>query len=394
MRGEANIQSRTIFRQTSWMTGLLVLFCTLLCHAQSIHSDKCPVKNVSTDLSSTSRQLDDHELMIIPVVVHVVYNDEQENISDEQIFSQLDAINLDFRKLNEDANLTVSDFQSLAADVAIEFELADTDPQGKPTDGITRTATEHGAFANNDLHSADLGGVDAWDTDKYLNIWVANLASGIIGYASQPDSEEEYDGIAIHFKNFGTKGTVEEPYHLGRTLTHEAGHWLGLNHLWGDGGCESDDGIEDTPNQQQSSTGCELEQVSCGSLDMVQNFMDFSEDECMSLFTAGQAELMRNTLMTFRSGMYTTQAILSASFQARPNEIHLRKYNENMIINLSQIAMQGELIIYDISGHMLFRQWIEEVYKDIYLTLESNVSGHMKVVQYRTEQKVFSAKFI
>jgi hypothetical protein len=243
------------------------------------------------------------EILKVAVVVHVVYNQPDENISDAQIRSQLEALNRDFRRKNADTSATAGAFKSVAADAGIEFYLARFDPDGRPTNGITRTTTRHGAFGNNDIHQSTKGGKDAWDASRYLNVWVCNLAAGTTGYGTPPGTPPFRDGVVVHFRYFGTTGNVQPPYHLGRTATHEVGHWLELQHLWGaTGGCTDDDGIADTPMQEHPSSGCQTRRITCGNLNMVQNYMDYSDDACMNLFTQGQVVVMRSALLQHRNG--------------------------------------------------------------------------------------------
>ena len=259
---------------------------------------------LTATLAFISAKTYSQDILEIPVVVHVVYNQEEENISDAQIRSQIIALNKDFRRLNEDRENTNPLFQDVAADVEVEFYLAGIDDQGLPFDGIIRKQTSHGVFGNSDIHYDALGGSDVMAPDQYLNIWVCRLAAGTNGFASSPGGNPDEDGVVINFQFFGTEGNVLEPYHLGRTATHESGHYLGLNHTWGiSGGCGDDDGIEDTPLQATSSDQCDTEVESCGSVDMAQNFMDLTEDACLNLFTLGQKEVMRNTITTLRSGL-------------------------------------------------------------------------------------------
>lgn len=250
--------------------------------------------------------LSDDVTITIPVVVHIVYKEEVENISEAQIFSQIEVLNKDFRRKNEDATNTPAIFQSVAADVNIEFCLASTDPNGDPTNGITRTHTEQAIFDFDDaIKDSNRGGGDAWDTQSYLNIWVGNLGA-FLGYASFPGGNLALDGIVINYTAFGTLGTAAPPFDLGRTTTHEVGHWLNLYHIWGDGGCGLDDGVQDTPLAGASSSNeppCATpSQNTChegaGDLpDMFQNFMDYSHDACMNLFTKGQKTRMRSLFM-------------------------------------------------------------------------------------------------
>ncbi len=229
-------------------------------------------------------------VVTIPVVVHVVYNNTAENISDAQILSQITVLNKDFRRTNSDANGTWPQ----AADSEIEFCLATVDPNGNPTTGITRTSTSTTAFAANDnMKRNSTGGKDAWPAGSYLNLWICDLSGGLLGYAQFPGGAAATDGVVIDYQYIGTIGTATAPFNLGRTATHEVGHWLNLRHIWGDGGCSVDDFVSDTPASDGPNYGCAPSTVSCGTVDMVQNYMDYSDDGCMNLYTAGQKARMR-----------------------------------------------------------------------------------------------------
>lgn len=236
--------------------------------------------------------------VVIPVVVHVVYNTPTQNISDEQIFSQIDVLNEDFGRLNRDRFNTPSVFSQVAVSSKIRFRLANRDPYGNPTNGITRKATQQRLFSpsDNGVKYSAMGGVDAWDTQSYLNIWVTDLGNGMLGYAQFPGGgRTETDGVVIGYKFFGTTGTVVSPFDLGRTCTHEVGHWLNLKHIWGDGPCNVDDLVADTPPVGDAHYGCVTQATACdGSPAMVSNFMDYTDDACMNLFSFGQAERMRS----------------------------------------------------------------------------------------------------
>ena len=194
----------------------------------------------------------------IPVVVHVVYNTAQQNISDAQIQSQIDVLNQDYRMINSDLSSVPNAFKPLVADSRIEFELAKKDPNGNPTNGITHTHTNAASFSYDDsVKSAANGGVDPWPADKYLNIWVCQLGGGLLGYAQFPGGPAATDGVVILHSAFGTNGTATAPFNLGRTATHEIGHWLNLRHIWGDdgNGCNGSDFVDDTPNQASENYG-------------------------------------------------------------------------------------------------------------------------------------------
>lgn len=237
-------------------------------------------------------------VITIPVVVHVIYNTPEENISEAQIQSQIDVLNEDFRRLNADKD----DLWQQAADTQIQFCMAKTDPEGKPTNGITRKASSRTIWGTEDvMKRASTGGVDAWDTSVYLNMWVCNIGNGYLGYAQFPGGSPLTDGVVMSPQYFGSyqKGTgfyLKAPFNLGRTATHEVGHFFNLRHIWGDGGCSQDDFVSDTPVSDAANYNCRATHTSCGTKDMVQNYMDYSDDFCMNLFTQGQKDRMRATL--------------------------------------------------------------------------------------------------
>lgn len=251
-------------------------------------------------------------VITIPVVFHVVYNSEEENISDEQLYSQLDILNADFRRLNTDAVNTPEYFQGVAADAEIEFCLATIDPEGNPTTGITRTRSGQSAFSyvRDNIKYAVEGGTNIWNSSQYLNIWICNIESGILGYATLPGAAAHRDGVVLYYKSVGAPpaNPFPGPYNLGRTATHEVGHWLGLRHIWGSGSsCLDSDGIDDTPNQLSETPGCPSGiNISCENGpfgNMYQNYMDYTNDNCMNLFTAGQVNFMKTVLTTTRTSI-------------------------------------------------------------------------------------------
>lgn len=239
-------------------------------------------------------------VITIPVVVHVVYNTTAQNISDAQIQSQIDVLNRDFRKLNPDVSNVPSVWAGLATDAQIEFCLAKRDPNGNPTTGITRTQTTKTSFsdAGDYIKYNSTGGKDAWDRNQYLNLWVGNLSGGLLGYAQFPGGPAATDGVVCTYTGFGTMGTAAAPFNLGRTATHEIGHWLNLYHIWGDDGtgCTGSDQCADTPNQGSSNGGCpSFPKISCSNTpngDMWMNYMDYTDDRCMYMFTNGQKARM------------------------------------------------------------------------------------------------------
>ena len=260
----------------------------------------------------------------IPVVVHIVHRNDTENLGKAQIDSQIQVLNDDFRKKNADVSNVPAAFAALAADARISFKLATTDPAGNPTDGITRTRTTRNGFTDDDsVKSAGSGGADAWPADEYLNIWVCHLLGGLLGYAQFPGGPAATDGVVIRQSAFGTTGTAAAPFNLGRTATHEVGHWLNLRHIWGDDGdgCGGSDFVADTPNQAGPNTGTPtFPKTSCSNGpngDMFMNYMDYTDDVGMFMFTAGQVTRMQACLDGPRS---TIGHSVSCSGKTLPKE--------------------------------------------------------------------------
>ncbi len=246
------------------------------------------------------------DIITIPVVVHILYNTNQQNISDAQILSQIAVLNEDFRLLNGDRTSAWSDRE---ADVQIEFCMATEDPNGNATNGITRKQTTRSSWGTNDaIKFNSNGGQNAWDSSQYLNMWVGEIGGGILGYAQFPGGSASTDGVVMSPQYFGSaaKGNgffLANRFDLGRTTTHEVGHFLNLRHIWGDGNCNRDDLVNDTPLAGGSNNGCPSTNTnSCNSggndeRDMYENYMDYTDDRCMNLFTQGQKDRMRAILL-------------------------------------------------------------------------------------------------
>ncbi|MQA73551.1 MAG: zinc metalloprotease [Solirubrobacterales bacterium] len=238
----------------------------------------------------------------IPTVVHVVHRTARENISKSQINSQITALNRDLRAKNPDVTKVPAAWKGLVIDSKVEFALATRDPNGKATDGVTRTKTERRQFGvGDDVKTKAAGGAPPWPATKYLNVWVANLGGGLLGYAQFPGGPARTDGVVILHSAFGTRGTAQAPFDKGRTTTHEVGHWLNLRHIWGDTmDCSGGDRCPDTPNAEGPNYGSpSFPQVSCQNGpngDMFMNYMDYVDDAAMFMFTAGQVTRMNATL--------------------------------------------------------------------------------------------------
>ncbi|QYA26824.1 zinc metalloprotease [Gramella sp. MT6] len=221
----------------------------------------------------------------IPVVVHVVYSNSQQNISDQQINSQIDVLNADFRATNSDASSAPAEFADLVADSEVSFTLA----------AVNRHSNSRTEWGTRDEVKAVYPPVSPETT---LNIWVANIGGGILGYAQFPGGPAATDGVVISPQYFGNTGYVAAPYDQGRTATHEVGHYLNLRHIWGDGRCRQDDFVADTPESDGPNYGCpSYPTVNCRSTDMTMNYMDYVYDECMYMFSEGQKARMRTIFM-------------------------------------------------------------------------------------------------
>jgi len=253
----------------------------------------------------------DRAVITIPVVVHVVYKTSAQNISDAQIQSQIEVLNEDYRATNADISGVPSIWTNRVADTEIQFALAAQDPDGFLTNGITRTETTINDWGGSDnVKFTAEGGNDAWPSTDYLNIWVCNIGSGLLGYAYQPGINASLDGVVIGYRYFGRIG-LSGSYDAGRTTTHEVAHFLNLNHLWGNGAsnanCTADDNVSDTPKQQDPNYGCNTSfpHQTCGSSpvlsDMFNNYMDYGNDACLFFFTEGQKSRMLAALNGPRS---------------------------------------------------------------------------------------------
>lgn len=345
-------------------------------------------KNESTPKS-------DH-IYTIPVVVHVVYNNANQNLADSVIFNQIKILNEDFGRMNPDTVNMRSDFNPIAGNPRIRFVLAQIDPSGNPATGITRTQTQTTSFGSLALFTGSFtdlekvksttdGGHDPWDQTRYMNIWVCNMSisflgqetTALLGYATPPADLPNWpigsipnlsDGVVIQYQCFGSNNpnpldnggeTIEV---LGRTLTHEVGHYLGLRHIWGDGDCTQQDGIDDTPNaDDQSEFDCNTSKNTCvdniGSLgdlpDMIENYMDYSAEDCQNSFTKGQVDLMHGVLEDQRYDLVHNNVASIQSLETNYVSIYPNPTNESITIQTEKplawikiVDAQGREITY------------------------------------------------
>jgi hypothetical protein len=373
----------------------------------------------------------------IPVVVHIVYNTNEENLSDAIVKNQIAILNKDYRRLNADAANTRPEFKPVAGDAMIEFELAQIDPDGKPTAGITKTKTSKKSFFDFDIllflraalecgvdfndpasieanqacleaffekngvnfeniydsidnvKYSDKGGIDSWNQKKYLNIWVCNLSVEIFGQTtpfllgfayppvgaplfpkeSLPEGYEKNDGVVIHYQVFGKNnpavGVLKDLNGEGRTCTHEVGHYLGLRHIWGDGDCSVDDGIADTPDAIDNSQPTDGTVPDCGKLhlnntctestgpqlpDMIENYMDYSRESCMNMFTNGQINMMRSMLEGPRAELIGLQA---STDDANADRFSVYPNPATNFIQFKNLKENAQITIYAFDGRFV-----------------------------------------
>lgn len=309
---------RTMRKHFYWVFSIAVIFSqSLLAQApcSSAEYTRNEIPFISTEgnyytsifpvtAESIQSRIGANEIVTIPVVVHILYHELSENISDDEVTQLITTLNNGFRRKNADTINTPDRFKPLAADCQIEFKLAISDPRRRGTTGIVRKYSPVTKWTLDDqMKYTDKGGDDAWDPSSYLNIWICKL-SKTLGYASFPGGDKQKDGVALDFSAVRRK-----------TIIHETGHWLGLKHIWGDEYC-GDDGVDDTPKQGNFTSGCPSGiRSSCSNGkdgDMYMNYMDFTNDACINLFTKGQKEKMRSL---FEDGALRSAILLSKGLQ-------------------------------------------------------------------------------
>jgi len=229
----------------------------------------------------------------IPVVVNVLYRTTAQNISQAQIQSQIDVLNKDFSATNSDYNLTSTYNSVKSGDIRVRFVL----------DQVIRKSTTKTSWQLNDaMKKTSKGGINPTSASNKLNMWVCNLTGGYLGYAQFPGGSSSTDGVVIDDNAFGTSGSATAPFHKGRTATHEIGHWMNLRHIWGDATCGNDQ-VGDTPLHNTANYGCPSagHKSTCSGtpVEMTMNYMDYTDDPCMYMFSAGQRTRM---LAVFASG--------------------------------------------------------------------------------------------
>jgi hypothetical protein len=353
----------------------------------------------------------------IPVVVHIVYNTPEQNLHDSIILNQIDILNKDFNRLSDNANTLRSVFEPVVGPAGIYFELATVDPNGNTTTGIIRTQTENPTFGSFNAFFGDMsdlekvkstpdGGSSPWNQGEYLNIWVCNMSvdfmgeeiTALLGYATPPDGMDNWpegsvdglnDGVVIQYQCFGSNnpnelpnpdgegGTIEV---LGRTVTHEVGHYLGLRHIWGDGDCNEEDGVDDTPNAtSQSDFDCDISKNTCvdniaalggDAPDMIENFMDYSAESCMSAFTLGQIEVMVGVLEVFRPSLGDGNP-LSTQEHKLISSVYPNPFSDKLTLKIESVEVD-EIRIIGLDGKEVLHTSINQTNSIIETTIFQN----------------------
>ncbi|MBD3581809.1 zinc-dependent metalloprotease [Flavobacterium selenitireducens] len=301
-----------------------------------------------------------NSITTIKVVFHVLYKNDVQNITDEQINSQLASMNADFRRMNTDfATVVPQAFQCHASDMEICFVKATVDPNGQPATGITRKLVAPGFDLETQYYTD--AGQPAWDTSRYLNIWIGRFQTfGYLGFGTPPAAAgQPYDGLCISYKTVGCDGSAIPPFNKGRTIVHELGHYFGLSHPWGEDGSAcgdmtNDDHVGDIPSindphfgnptYPENSNMCQPDENGA----MFMNFMDYVNDEAMAFFTDDQKAIVQATLSTARMSLLGTKDLaVEKGISIYPNPA------DKFVALRSQSASLGYIEIYTANGQLL-----------------------------------------
>jgi Pregnancy-associated plasma protein-A len=279
--------------------GAMAAHMMLLERFPSYRANQMRLEDATTRRRDTRFDLKKAKIVTIKTVVNVVYKTAEQNVSTAQINSQIKAMNKDFRATNPDKSQTPAAWTGLVSDSRIQFKLVK----------VTRTKTTQDDFTHDDgVKKGSTGGIAPFNPTTHLNLWVCPLRDSLLGYAQFPGGPQATDGVVINYQAFGTSGTAQSPFHLGRTATHEIGHYLNLRHIWADTpDCGGSDNVADTPNCAGPNMGMPaFPHITCNNGpngDMFVNYMDYTDDSGMFMFTTQQVLRMRTALDTERSGL-------------------------------------------------------------------------------------------
>jgi len=279
--------------------GAMAAHMMLLERYPAFRATQMRLEGATSRRRDTGVDLKKAKLAVIKTVVNVVYKTDEQNISDAQIRSQMTAMNKDFRATNPDKSRVPAPWHGLVSDARTQFKLVK----------VTRTKTAKSGFSVDDgVKKASTGGIEPFNPQTNLNIWVCALTGGLLGYAQFPGGPASLDGVVINYLAFGTTGTAQAPFNKGRTVTHEVGHYLNLRHIWADTpDCSGSDMVADTPNCAGPNFGDPTwPVVTCNNGpngDMFMNYMDYTDDAAMFMFTTQQVLRIRTALETVRGGL-------------------------------------------------------------------------------------------
>ena len=309
----------------------------------------------------------------IPVVVHVLYNTEEQNISDDRIYSQIQTLNEDYNALNTEIENVPEEFANIIGNAGLSFCLVQSDLEGNSFNGINRVYTDIESFNMSDdaMKKTNEGGVDAWDTSNYLNFWICNLSGNLLGFATMPgDVSPELDGVVIGHEYFGVDLSFSSPYNLGRTGTHEVGHYFNLEHTFY-AGCSDWDNCDDTPPISSPTYGCpDFPQESCDAVSMTMNYMDYTDDACMSMFTSCQVDLMIDALLSLRSSLVANNDCSVSINNIQYSDISIYP---NPVIDCLNIDITNTFVfLFDTYGRQVLSKYITD---DSFLDMSLLSSG-------------------
>lgn len=345
-------------------------------------------------------------VIYIPVVVHVVHQGEPigtgTNISDQAILAQIDILNQDFRRT---PGTRGHNNHPDGADAKIEFALAQYDPNYAPTNGIVRLQGPQTTYSIQDRPT--LANLSRWPATDYLNIWVCNLTT-YLGYAEFPVADLQgldglsntnplIDGFVVNYKYFGPNPNSQR-FGLGRTATHEIGHWLGLLHTWGDRtNCTGNDYCDDTPTSASPCYNCPIALNSCTNSppDQTQNYLTYNDDGCMSVFTNDQVARMRTVLLNSprRASLLNSHALTNTvpnrqmGFTLMPNPAHNR-----VVISFDTDATAHQLMVYAANGQ-LFKQYPLQSAQPLYLSTAQWPRG-LYILALHTNKHTYRQKLL